>query len=117
MAAGSWPWRHGRTVTVIVHGIDDRTQDRVADPDRSAIVEGCAFDPGTTNATAVAGVTVTQQPRLFGPYELDVEVRATTVLIDGDEWEVDGAVLRWRNDLTGREACSEIPLTRTRGAR
>lgn len=116
--AGGWPFRHGRTVTVTVHTVNDRTQDRTPDPERSAVVDGCAFDPGSTAADVTVGVAVTNRPRLFGPIDLDVEPHATTVNVDGHgEFEVDGDPLRWRNDLTGRDACSEVPLIRKRGPR
>jgi hypothetical protein len=117
--AGGWPFRHGRTVTVTVYDLDPRTKDRTPDPDRSAIVEACAFDPGSTAADVSTGVSVTIKPRLFGPYDLDVEPHATTIAIAGEpgEFEVDGEPLRHHNDLTGRYACSEIPLTRKRGPR
>lgn len=117
MSRGSWPFRNGRTVAVSVYIQNDRTGERTADPDRTTVIEGCAFDPGTTSATVANGVTVEQQPRLFGPFDIDVEPHLTTVLIDGDDYEVDGVALRWRNDITGREACAEVPLTRTKGPR
>lgn len=115
---GSWPFSRGRTATVINMMINPRNQERTGDPDRTAVVDGCGWNPGATSGTTIGGVQVQQSPRLYGPYDLDIDPNATIIVDDVDgEWYVDGEVLRWRNDLTGRETCCEVPLTRTRGAR
>lgn len=112
-----WPFRAGRTVTVHRSTVNPRTQDR-STPETHEL-EWCAWDPGSTSETRGAdGTTVVTKPRVFAAYDADV--------LDTDEfsiagvpgmWEVAGDILRWRNDLTTTEACSEIPLTRKRGAK
>ena len=112
-----YPFRRGRTVTITRHTIDQRTQQRTPLPaaQQPAPVPSCAYDPGSTREND-AGSQVTQSPRFFGPYSIDVrpDDEITVAGVDG-VFQVDGEVLRWRNDLTGREHCSEVKLTRKRG--
>jgi hypothetical protein len=110
-----WPFRRGRTVNVTVYTSDKRTQERTVDDEDSFVMLRCAYDPGSTRENE-DGSQVTQSPRVFGPYDAAVPTDATITVAGVDGlWEVDGEILRWRNDLTGTEACCEIKLTRKRG--
>lgn len=109
-----WPFRRGRTVTVTRSTINPRTQDR-SEPTAHTL-DRCAWDPGTTRENA-EGDSATTTPRVFAAYDADI-LPTDQVSVDGvpGVWEVDGEIIRWRNDLTGTEACSEIRLTRKRGS-
>ena len=112
-----YPFRRGRTVTITRYTLNQRTRERTPldNADQPAPVPLCAYDPGSTRENE-AGSQVTQSPRFFGPYGLDVrpDDEVSVAGVDG-VFEVDGDVLRWRNDLTGVEHCSEVKLRRKRG--
>ena len=110
-----YPFRRGRTVTITRYTISRRTRERVLADPQPAPIPLCAYDPGSTTENADGSQTV-QSPRFFGPYDVEI--------LDGDEiavagvdgvFQVQGEVLRYRNDLTGREHCCEVKLTRKRG--
>lgn len=108
-------YAHGITVTVKRYTRNDVTGDPVLVGTHS---EGpFAFDPGGTRETNELGVTVTTQPKLFGPYDADV-TSADEILIPGDPkaWEVAGDVARWKSPFTGREFGCVVELTRHRGS-
>lgn len=111
-----YPFRRGRTVTLKRYEVDPRTRDRtLADPQPDPVPR-CAYDPGSTSENE-DGSSVDRNPRFFGPYDLEVhpDDEVTIQGVDG-VFEVDGEVLRLRNELTGREHCCEVKLTRRRGA-
>lgn len=108
-----YPFRRGRAVTRTRYVVNARTQER-SQPDTVEWLQ-CAYDAGSTTAPD-DGSSVTQSPRVFGPYDADVKPddEITIVGVEGT-FQVDGDVLRHRNDLTGREHCCEIKLIRKRG--
>lgn len=115
-----WPYAHGITATVHRAGqVNPRTQERGPEPD-SHELEHCAFDRGSTSRTDNGGDTaVIAEPRLFAAYDADVDPATDEISVPGSQgrWFIDGEVLRHRSPLTGTEACSEIRLTRRKGAR
>lgn len=111
-----WPFAHGRQVTVTPNDVDPRTQERTAS--EPAVLTSCAFEPGEgREVEGRDGTTVVATAIVYGPYDADVSPNAT-VTVEGvvGVWEVDGDVRRWRSDLTGTEACSEIHLLKKAGA-
>lgn len=114
-----WPYPHGVTVTVHRAGAKNpRTQER--GPETPHELEHCAYDRGTTSGEDdVAGKATTTAPRVFAAYDADVDPETDELEVPGTSgrWHVDGEVLRHRSSLTGTEACSEIGLTRRKGAR
>lgn len=110
-----YPFRRGRTVTVTRYTVNKRTRERLADPEASFEMPQCAYDPGSTRETE-DGSQIVQSPRVFGPYAAAIlpDDELTVAGVDG-VFQVDGEILRHRNDLTAREHCSEVKLTRKRG--
>lgn len=115
-----YPFRRGRTIKVTRYQHNDRTQERTPDPDFDPETDGtftrCAYDPGGTKENE-DGTSYTQAPRVFGPYDADIQPDDTVEVtgVDG-AFEVDGPIDRLRNDLTGSTPCSEIRLRRKAGA-
>lgn len=111
-----WPYPHGVTVTVHRASHDPRTQERGAESTHE--LEHCLHDPGTTRRDVTVGASITTNPTVYAAYGADVtEVDELTVPGTTGRWQIDGDILRHRNNRTGRAACSEIRLTRKRGQR
>lgn len=110
-----YPFRRGRTVTIKRYTVNRRTRERVPAATQPDPVPLCAYDAGSTTENE-DGSQIVQSPRFFGPYALDVRTddEITVAGVDG-VFQVDGEILRHRNDLTGREHCCEVKLTRKRG--
>ncbi|MCM0622508.1 hypothetical protein [Nocardioides bruguierae] len=112
-----WPFQHGRTATVTRYIRDDRTQSRTIAPDQPPPLLSCAWDPGTTSAVLGPGMSISSSPRLLAAYDADVDPATDEITVEGvaGVWQIDGEVQRHRNDLTARQACAEIHLTRKAG--
>lgn len=111
-----WPYRYGITVTVHRPTFDIRTRERSGE-DAEHQLPQCLFDPGTTRRAESVDETIQTTPTVYAAYDADVlDADELTVPGTTGRWYLDGEVRRHRNDLTGRQACSEIRLTRRKGA-
>ncbi|NUO57315.1 MAG: hypothetical protein HOV78_11665 [Hamadaea sp.] len=110
-----YPFRRGRTVTIKRYELNKRTRERQLAVPQPDPVPSCAFDPGSTNETD-DGAQVQEYPRFFGPYDMDVRTDDEITVEGVDEvFQVNGAIRRWRNDLTGSTPCCEVKLIEQQG--
>ena len=93
-------------VVLRVHAVHPRMRQEPGDPNRWQVVEGLTV-------LAPAGVTVGEHDLVVWPYVVD---DAGTVLLAGDEYEVDGPVSDWtRGPWPHPTAGVSFDLTRVEG--
>lgn len=112
--------RHGITVTVhrSVPGGTDQHGDPLPGTVETHDIEGCALAPrtdtsiGEVDTRSRHGIVVGWN--LFAAYDADI-VNTDRIEIDGELFDVDGQIGRWRSPFTGREHGLEVALKRPEG--
>jgi len=109
--------RAGVLVTVLrfAAGDEDVHGNPVASWSEFAVLENCAFDPGSTSEPRLAGQDrVVVEPTLYASFDAPVEPQ-DHVLVNGVEYEVEGVPRRWSSPFSGTAYGSVMTLRRVTG--
>lgn len=111
--------RHLNGVTAVVlswmAGVEDAHGNVTESWVESAVLHGCAFDPGSTSEPRLAGHDrVIVQPALYVSYDAPVGP-LDRIVVDGRTFTVEGGPRRWCSPFTGKNAGSVITLQEVSG--
>jgi hypothetical protein len=111
--------RHPGGITATVQryeaGAEDAHGNAVGSWIDAAILNGCAFDPGSTSEPRLPGQDrVIVEPTLYAAYDSPVEP-LDRIVVDSLIYEIEGIARRWQNPHSGRKLGCVITLRRVDG--